>query len=418
APASAVHPRRAQPLLHQRRDRLDALGDRDARGLHALDLVGRRVGLALDDRAGVAEAHARHLVHEPPGHEGDDRQPAAVLAHPVGQLRLHAPAGLGVDHDRLRLRIGLEQRHELGIGRPDDRIAADRHGGRLPEPRGGERVADLGSHAPRARHDADRPFGERAANVDGRAAEPAHLGLVGGEDAEAVRADDAGAAEPRELDHLGHLAARDALGDHHEELDARLDGLEDRVAGEARRHRDDRAVDVHLARDVAHAVVDGHAVDLAPGAARRHAAHDLRAVVEPLARQVDRLAAGDALDDDRGVAVDEDRHAQDRIFATARPAASYIDTVRSQYSTPYLRRIAKPSSSQAPGMRKIAMASAGSRPASRQPLITPRATMSTRVFDTTFIMTAIFLTPGFARISFVSSQGLRTLGLPPISQWL
>src|SRR5581483_4706824 len=228
----------------------------------------------------------------------------------------------------------------------------------------------------------------------------------------------AGAAEPRELDHLGHLAARDALGDHHEELDARLDGLEDRVAGEARRHRDDRAVDVHLARDVAHAVVDGHAVDLAPGAARRHAAHDLRAVVEPLARQVDRLAAGDALDDDRGVAVDEDRHAQDRIFATARPAASYIDTVRSQYSTPYLRRIAKPSSSQAPGMRKIAMASAGSRPASRQPLITPRATMSTRVFDTTFIMTAIFLTPGFARISFVSSQVLRTLGLPPISQEL
>ena len=39
------------------------------------------------------------------------------------------------------------------------------------------------------------------------------------------------------------------------------------------------------------------------------------------------------------------------IFATARPAASYIETVRSQYSTPYFFRILKPSSSHAPGMR-------------------------------------------------------------------
>ena len=51
-----------------------------------------------------------------------------------------------------------------------------------------------------------------------------------------------------------------------------------------------------------------------------------------------------------------------------------------------------------------------------QPLITPRATMSTRVFETTFIMTAIFSTPGFERISLVSPQALLTEGLPPISQ--
>ncbi len=62
------------------------------------------------------------------------------------------------------------------------------------------------------------------------------------------------------------------------------------------------------------------------------------------------------------------------------------------------------------------MTSDGSLPDSMQPLITPRATMSTRVFDTTFIITAIFSTPGFDRISLVSSQALLTLGLPPISQ--
>src|SRR5262249_46552879 len=90
----------SQSLLHERGDVLDALGDGDPGRLHALDLVRGRVGLALDDRAGVAEAHARHGVHEAAGHEGDDRQARAVLAHPVGELGLHAATGLGVYDDR------------------------------------------------------------------------------------------------------------------------------------------------------------------------------------------------------------------------------------------------------------------------------------------------------------------------------
>ena len=49
-------------------------------------------------------------------------------------------------------------------------------------------------------------------------------------------------------------------------------------------------------------VEDRHAVDVAAEPAGRHAADDLRAgaVVEALAGEVDRLAAGDALDDERG----------------------------------------------------------------------------------------------------------------------
>ena len=100
---------------------------------------------------------------------------------------------------------------------------------------------------------------------------------------------------------------------------------------------------------------------LRPG---RDAAHDLRAlaVVEALAREVHGLAAGDALDDEGGVLVDQDdiTPATPWIFSTARRAASCIDTERSQYSTPYFSRILKPSSSQAPGMRKMAIFSAGS----------------------------------------------------------
>src|SRR5690606_39051681 len=60
--------------------------------------------------------------------------------------------------------------------------------------------------------------------------------------------------------------------------------------------------------DVAHAVVDRNAVDVAAGPAGGHAAHDLRAVVEALAREVHRLAAGDALHEEGGVLVDQDRH--------------------------------------------------------------------------------------------------------------
>ena len=90
--------------------------------------------------------------------------------------------------------------------------------------------------------------------------------------------------------------------------------------------------------DLLDGVEDRHAVDLAALAARGHAADDLRAEVEALARQVHGLAPGDALDDEGEVLVEKDAH-QPCTFATARPAASHIETERSQYSMPYLSRI-------------------------------------------------------------------------------
>ncbi len=108
-----------------------------------------------------------------------------------------------------------------------------------------------------------------------------------------------------------------------------------------------------------------YAVDVTAEAAGGDAADDLRpgAVIETLAGEVDGLAAGDALDDEGGVGVDQDRHgyaAAPWIFSTARLAASCSDTERSAYSTPYFSRILKPSSSHAPGIRKMAIFSAGS----------------------------------------------------------
>src|SRR5205814_2575009 len=137
---------------------------------------------------------------------------------------------------------------------------------------------------------------------------------------------------------------------------------------------------------------------------------------EALASEVDRLAPGDALHDERGVLVNQMVHAATPTFSTARRAASCSETDRSQYSTPYFSRILKPSSSQAPGIRKTATFSAGSYPSSRQALITPRATMSTRVLETMLIITAILSTPGFSSTSLVRFLAFETLGLPPISQ--
>ena len=48
--------------------------------------------------------------------------------------------------------------------------------------------------------------------------------------------------------------------------------------------------------------------------------------------------------------------------------------------------------------------------------MTPRATMSTRVFETIDIITAILSTPGLLSTSFASPQVFATEGLPPISQ--
>jgi hypothetical protein len=59
---------------------------------------------------------------------------------------------------------------------------------------------------------------------------------------------------------------------------------------------------------------------------------------------------------------------------------------------------------------------AGSWPSSRQALMTPRATMSTRVLETMDIITAILSTSGLLSTSLASAHVLRTDGLPPISQ--
>ena len=114
------------------------------------------------------------------------------------------------------------------------------------------------------------------------------------------------------LDHLRDVAARDPLGHDHDQLDAVRERLDHRILRERGGDGDDRAVDrcaVMLDR-LCDRVEHRHAVDVAPEAAGSDAADDLRAgaVVKALACEVDGLASGDPLDDERRVLVDQDAH--------------------------------------------------------------------------------------------------------------
>jgi hypothetical protein len=116
------------------------------------------------------------------------------------------------------------------------------------------------------------------------------------------------------LHDLRRVLARNPFGNDHDQLDAGFDRLEGGVRRKGERHRDHGAIDFPRGRDLAHRIVDGHTVHFGATFARRYPADDFRAVLETLAREVERLAPGDALNDEGEVLVKEDRHGQRPIF--------------------------------------------------------------------------------------------------------
>ena len=104
------------------------------------------------------------------------------------------------------------------------------------------------------------------------------------------------------------VLGRDALGDAHDEPDAGLGRLEDRGGRRLGRDGDERRRGPGGLDGVGDGVEHRDALDVLAALAGRHAADDLGAVVA-VAQAVElALAAGEALDDDLGVGVDEDRH--------------------------------------------------------------------------------------------------------------
>ena len=137
-------------------------------------------------------------------------------------------------------------------------------------------------------------------------------------DARAVRPDQ---PRPRCLEvavDVGHVADGDALGDTHDEPDAGIGRLEDRLRREPWRDEDHRGVRAGLRHRARDRVEDRDPLDVLTALARRDAGDDLRPVVA-VAERVERpLVPGDALDHEARPLVDEDAHA----VAPARSAAS------------------------------------------------------------------------------------------------
>ena len=139
------------------------------------------------------------------------------------------------------------------------------------------------------------------------------------DDAGTVRADDPGLVAllhvvgPR----ICAVLHGDSLGDHHKQRDLGVDGLDDRVLGELRRHEDDR----HVGAGLLHGLHDGAEhrkldvlavlIDVrhrGPGLARVDAAQDLGAGLEHPCGVRGGLTAGDALHNDLAVLRQKDCH--------------------------------------------------------------------------------------------------------------
>ena len=99
-----------------------------AQGIDFACRVGARV---LDERAGMTHAPSDGRVLA--DHERDDRLPASRGSDVLGSLLLLGAADLADQHDRLRLRIGEEQREAIDEAHAVNRVAADTDGRRLAE---------------------------------------------------------------------------------------------------------------------------------------------------------------------------------------------------------------------------------------------------------------------------------------------
>ena len=130
------------------------------------------------------------------------------------------------------------------------------------------------------------------------ARDDAELALVSRQDARAVRPDEMRLAAFHVAADLDHVLDRDVLADADDGLEVRVDGFHDGVRRKARRYVDDRSRGSRRRYCLAHRVEHWHAAGNLAALAGRHAADDLRAVVNHLLCMEGRSLARDALNDD------------------------------------------------------------------------------------------------------------------------
>mmetsp|Transcript_44063 Transcript_44063/g.58469 ORF Transcript_44063/g.58469 Transcript_44063/m.58469 type:complete len:225 (+) Transcript_44063:274-948(+) len=210
----------------------------DASGLQSGDFLGGSTLASGNDGTGVAHAAAggRSLA----GDEADDGQVAVVVgAEPLSGLLLGLAADLTNHDDTFSLGIVDELGEHVNEVGAVEGVATDADNSRLAETLRGRLVDGLVGEGARAGDHTDLTLGVDVARHD------ADLALARLDNAGAVRANQARLAlRLHDRLHLDHVEGGDALRDAHDEVHLSLNGLEDGVGGEGRRHVDDRGLSI------------------------------------------------------------------------------------------------------------------------------------------------------------------------------
>src|SRR5690606_4785595 len=355
-------------------------------------------------------AHALALRRRGAGDEAHHRL-GHVLGDVLGRFLFGRTADLADHDDALGLLVGLEQLQAVDEVQAVDRVAADADHRRLAQAGIGGLLHGLIGQRARARHDRDL-----ARHVD-VARHDADLALARGDDARAVRAHqhDVVITGQHVLDPQ-HVQHRDALGDGDDDLDARVGRLQDRVGRVRRRHVDDGRVDAGLDDGIGDGVEHRQAQVLGAALARRHAAHDLGAVLDHLLGVEGALGTGEALDDDLGVLVDQNAHSNSILYLTAATAlrAPSLMSSAGMIARPEFFSSSLPASTLVPSRRTI---TGTSTPTSLTAAMMPSAIMSQRTMPPK-MLTKIALTLSDDRISLNASVTRSLLAPPPTSRKL
>jgi hypothetical protein len=203
----------------------------------------------------------------------------------------------------VRLGIFVEERENVDEVHSADRVAADADASRLADAEGSELADRLVGEGAGARNDAD------VARQMDLAGHDADFASAGGDDARAVRTDEANGFAVEPPSDADHVHDRDALGDANDEGAAGVGGLEDRVGSAGRGNEDERDVRARFLDGFGDRVEHGNfAFEFFAAATGCDAGHDVGSVVHALLGMERTGSAGDALDDDARVFVDEDGH--------------------------------------------------------------------------------------------------------------
>src|SRR5690349_2802405 len=184
----------------------------------------------------------------------------------------------------------------------------------------------------------------------------ANLRFARSDEAGAVRADESRAPFLDEGIHPRHVENWDALGDGDDELDPSVGGFHDRIRRIHRRHVDHGRIRAGLGDGARHGIEDRDAVlESLTALSRRDPRDDAGAVLHHLLCVERSIAAGDPLDDERRLLIDEDAHAAFPPFAswTARCTASSMSVIAEK---PFSLRILTAISSLVP-VRRMTMGS-------------------------------------------------------------